>query len=136
MTRELIRKNPLILTTEIENFKSSELYQKMLESDDYYMRENRELMARRQMMWITGSRVVKNEHGEHEVREFSQFKEDETKANNKVPHGFHYELVNQCKNFLASSSQSWPTVVSNDIFTASRIISGIAVSGIFFSSPS
>ena len=101
LTRELIRKNPLILTTEIENFKGSELYQKMLESDDYYMLENREVMARRQMMWITGSRVVKNEHGEHEVREFSQFKEDETKANNKVPHGFHYELVNQCKNFLA-----------------------------------
>ena len=75
----------------------------MLESDAYYDMKNTQIMERRNVMAMAKQGTSTSEDGEVHVFTYTQIQEDKSKANNKIPHGFHYELVNQCKNFLAGN---------------------------------
>ena len=102
-TREIIKKNPTLIDTLISRFQNDELYLKMLESDAYYDMKNTQIMERRNVMAMAKQGTSTSEDGEVHVFTYTQIQEDKSKANNKIPHGFHYELVNQCKNFLAGN---------------------------------
>ena len=103
LTRKKIQNNPIIIDSLRDEFVNSELYQNMLISDEYYYMNNTDVMSRRQLVTINGDKKVIEDDGSYRIVKFSETKEDTTKANNKIPHGFHYELVSQCKNFLAGN---------------------------------
>lgn len=117
-TREMFRERPEMITVVKNRHYGSELYKKMEESDNYYHMENEVIMGRRNMVAINGSKKVEELDGSYYVYDYTEVKEDTTAANNKVPHGFHYELVNQCKNFLAGQPVrvSWKHVTPDDDF--------------------
>lgn len=101
LKRETIKNNTKIIDTLIGNHVSSPLYQSMLESDEYYYMRNTDIMNRKNMVSVSGTRKGRDENGMVTMVDYTEVREDTTKANNKIPHGFHYELTNQCKNFLA-----------------------------------
>lgn len=118
LTRETIKKNTGIIDSLYSRFKSSPEYIAMEESDKYYHMDNTTIMGRKNMVTLSEDRTEEDENGVNTVYTYTTTKEDTTKANNKIPHGFHYELVNQCKNFLAGNPVrlSWKNVTPADEF--------------------
>lgn len=88
MNRLQIKNNPKILQTIIKEFLSSDEYHKMETSEEYYESENIEIEKREKKMMLF------NENEEPFLAD------DFSKANHKLQHNFHYELINQTKNYL------------------------------------
>ena len=116
MNRETIKQKPAIIARLIQNRESSDLYKRMVESDVYYQLGNTEIMSAQKNMVVTQTHREFDEGMEvHRYLTYS-VKEDKSKANFKLPHGFHFELVNQCTNFLTGRPirLSWQYNVPED----------------------
>lgn len=115
MDRLTIKNNRKLLGPIIESFLNSKHYKSMIESDAYYEYQNEKITTREKMMWMIDE-IEKTIDGEVKVEEVEIFETDFTKANYKVIHGFHNELINQCKNFLAGKPVriSWKDDVDID----------------------
>lgn len=116
MNRQLISNNPNVITGIITRHQSSNLYKAMLESDEYYAIHNTEIMSARKNMVVTTETMVIDEDGVSHIEDSFVIKEDKSKSNFKLPHGFHFELVNQCTNFLTGRQVrlSWQYDVPSD----------------------
>lgn len=88
MKRLQIQMNPKILNSVVANFFASKEYENMLISDEYYESKNREITLREKKMMLFNE------------KEEPYLADDFSKANHKLHHGFHYELVNQTKNYI------------------------------------
>lgn len=116
MNRKMISDNPTIILALISARKASSLYKKMEESDIYYRLENTEIMSATKKMVV--AQTYKDFEDGVETHRHIEYtaKEDKSKANFKLPHGFHFELVNQCTNFLTGRPVrlSWKNVVPEE----------------------
>lgn len=88
MNRFKLRENPKILNTIIATFLSSEKYKNMLTSDAYYKSKNSVITERQKMMMLFDEK-----DNPYVVADYS-------KANYKIPHNFHFELINQTKSYI------------------------------------
>lgn len=96
ITREQLQDNPKILNDLIAKDIVSDLKVRMLESEKYYNIQNSIIVNRKKMMMLYDSET--QEDGS--IVEYPYIKEDLSRANHKLAHGYHYELVNQCKSYL------------------------------------
>jgi hypothetical protein len=71
---------------------ASPLKKEMNISYEYYKIHNIEIEQKRKMMQL---------YNEEDTEQNGTIVNDFSKANNKLAHGYHYELVNQCKRYLA-----------------------------------
>lgn len=104
MNRMRLRNNPKILQTIINRFLKSEEYEKMVISDAYYRSENIVITNRQKKMMLFNE------------REEPYLVDDFSKANHKLHHNFHFELVNQTKNYICGKpvKVSWKDNVKFD----------------------
>jgi len=99
LTRQTI--TPKILADIIKKDINSIEKQKMRESVEYYNFKNKTILNRKKMMILYGEEEIRNEEtGTITKENYDYLREDFSKANHKMAHGYHYELVNQCKNYL------------------------------------
>lgn len=96
----MIRDNRNIIDGIIERRKASKLYRNMVESDKYYHIDNTVIMNAKREMVISEEVTYTDDEGNVTTHDSYRTVEDYSKSNFKLPHGFHYELVNQCVNFL------------------------------------
>ena len=113
-----VKSNPEIIRTLVNEHTHSPLYLDMVESDEYYNIDNPTIMGRKHIAAVRKRGEETAHDGFVESYYYTQIQEDQTRANNKLPHGFHYELINQCKNFLAGRPVrlSWKDTVITDEF--------------------
>lgn len=91
ITREQVNKKLLVAI--LNDHAKSGTHKRMLQSKYYYDIRNSKIRERRKMMTIE----CEDEKG----NTYFDIRDDYSKANNKIYHGHHYELVNQCKNYLS-----------------------------------
>ena len=100
MNRLQIQNYPKILDTIISDFLSSKHYQEMLESDEYYEFKNKVISERqKKMMLYENKELVVN--GISQTESLPYLVNDLSKANHKIIHGYHYELIKQCTDYLS-----------------------------------
>lgn len=99
----------------ISKFYTSDHYREMVQSDNYYNFKNEKITERRKMMMLYEEELVKQKDGQFLTEEVPYLSEDFSKANYKIVHPYHFELVNQCKNYLGGN----PVIISwkDDIYT-------------------
>lgn len=94
--------NEKVLQTIIKEFLNSENYNEMLESDKYYESKNSKISDRQKMMMLYDEKE-KIINGKTVKEEYPYTAPDLSKANHKLAHGYLYELVNQCKDYLVGN---------------------------------
>ena len=88
-----------MLDTIVADHFASEEYNEMVLSDLYYESKNSAIMARKRLVAFAD-----DVPGELDAQGLPTFTthitttEDYSKANHKLPHSFHFELINQVKN--------------------------------------
>lgn len=104
--------NEAILNTIVSDWKASQRLADMIESDAYYNSENTGIMSRKRVVAFADEVPGEpDDNGLPTTHTNIYTKEDLRKANHKLPHGFHFELVNQVKNLLVGEPVriSWKT---------------------------
>ena len=102
VTREMLKNNNKILQTIIKNFYSSQDYKEMLDVDKYYEFKNTRISERTKQMMLYEERE-KIIDGKAVKEQYPYLAPDLSKANHKVTHGYLYELINQCKDYLVGN---------------------------------
>lgn len=87
----------------IDGDKKSQQKIKMNASLDYYNVKNKEITKRQKMMEILEEVEKIDQYGDKYFEEEGQIVPDLSKANYKLTHAYHYELVNQCKRYLCGN---------------------------------
>lgn len=102
ITRSYIREHQNVLNTIIKNFLASNDYKEMLDADKYYESQNVKITERQKLMMlyeekekIINNKIVKEQ--------YPYTAPDLSRANHKLAHGYLYELVNQCKDYLVGN---------------------------------
>lgn len=116
ITRLAIQNNQSLLKVLINDFIKSNEYQEMLDVDLYYKFENKNITNRtKQMELVEEKELIKD--GKVTKQTIPYLTPDLSKANHKIAHGYLYELINQCKNYLAGRpiKLSWKEGISEDI---------------------
>ena len=99
ITREVIKNNPKLLKAIIKEFLSSKEYLEMLDVDKYYEFHNTVITNRTKQMELIDEKEQMID-GETKKYQYSYLVPDLSKANHKMSHGYLYENINQCKNYL------------------------------------
>lgn len=102
ITRETIKSNPKLLGVLIKEFLSSIDYNEMLEVDKYYKSQNSKITERTKQMMLYEEKE-KIIDGKKIKEQYPYLAPDLGKANHKLAHGYLYELINQCKNYLVGN---------------------------------
>ena len=102
ITREMIKSNPKLLGVLIKEFLSSIDYAEMLEVDKYYESQNSKITERTKQMMLYEEKE-KIIDGKKIKEHYPYLAPDLGKANHKLAHGYLYELINQCKNYLVGN---------------------------------
>lgn len=102
INRATIQNNPKILNTIIKDFYSSVDYKEMCDVDKYYKSQNIQISNRSKKMMLY-EEVEKVINGETVKEECPYLADDLSKANHKIAHGYLYELINQCKDYLVGN---------------------------------
>lgn len=100
ITRETLKNNPKLLKAIVKEFLSSEQYKEMQDVDNYYKFRNTVISNRTKQMELIDETEKVMEDGSVKKYQYSYLAPDLSKANHKMGHGYLYELVNQCKNYL------------------------------------
>lgn len=102
ITRTYLKTHTTVLNTIIKDFIASDDYKEMIDSDKYYESQNVKITERQKMMMlyeekekVVDGRTVKDQ--------YPYTAPDLSRANHKLVHGYLYELINQCKDYLVGN---------------------------------
>lgn len=108
--------NEKILQSIIKEFLNSEDYSEMIDSDKYYESKNVKITDRQKMMMLYEEKeTIIN--GKTVKEQFPYTAPDLSRANHKLAHGYLYELINQCKDYLVGNpvKTEYDDKISDDI---------------------
>ncbi len=102
ITRTYLKTHTAVLNTIIKDFIASDDYKEMIDSDKYYESQNVKITERQKMMMlyeekekVVDGRTIKDQ--------YPYTAPDLSRANHKLAHGYLYELINQCKDYLVGN---------------------------------
>lgn len=102
ITRTYLKTHIDVLNTIIKNFITSNNYKEMLDADKYYESQNVKITERQKLMMLYDEKE-KIIDGKHVKEQYPYTAPDLSRANHKLAHGYLYELVNQCKDYLVGN---------------------------------
>lgn len=120
ITRTYLKTHVAVLNSIIKDFISSEDYKEMIDSDKYYESQNVKITERQKLMMLYDEKE-KIIDGKTVKEQYPYTAPDLSRANHKLAHGYLYELINQCKDYLVGNpvkteySDKIPTNVTETI---------------------
>lgn len=102
ITRTYLKSHTNVLNTIIKDFIASDDYKEMIESDKYYESQNVKITERQKLMMLYEERE-KIIEGKVVKEQYPYTAPDLSRANHKLAHGYLYELINQCKDYLVGN---------------------------------
>lgn len=102
ITRTYLKTHTAVLNSIIKDFISSEDYKEMIDSDKYYESQNVKITERQKLMMLYDEKE-KIIDGKTVKEQYPYTAPDLSRANHKLAHGYLYELINQCKDYLVGN---------------------------------
>lgn len=102
ITRTYLKTHVAVLNSIIKDFISSEDYKEMIDSDKYYESQNVKITERQKLMMLYDEKE-KIVDGKTVKEQYPYTAPDLSRANHKLAHGYLYELINQCKDYLVGN---------------------------------
>lgn len=102
ITRTYLKTHGAVLNSIIKDFISSEDYKEMIDSDKYYESQNVKITERQKLMMLYDEKE-KIVDGKTVKEQYPYTAPDLSRANHKLAHGYLYELINQCKDYLVGN---------------------------------
>lgn len=102
ITRTYLKTHGAVLNSIIKDFISSEDYKEMIDSDKYYESLNVKITERQKLMMLYDEKE-KIVDGKTVKEQYPYTAPDLSRANHKLAHGYLYELINQCKDYLVGN---------------------------------
>lgn len=102
ITRTYLKTHVAVLNSIIKDFISSEDYKEMIDSDKYYESLNVKITERQKLMMLYDEKE-KIVDGKTVKEQYPYTAPDLSRANHKLAHGYLYELINQCKDYLVGN---------------------------------
>lgn len=102
ITRTYLKTHVAVLNSIIKDFISSEDYKEMVDSDKYYESKNVNITERQKLMMLYDEKE-KIIDGKTVKEQYPYTAPDLSRANHKLAHGYLYELINQCKDYLVGN---------------------------------
>lgn len=102
VTRTYLKTHNAVLNTIVKNFIASDDFKEMLDSDKYYESQNVKITERQKLMMLYEEKEKKVD-GKIVKEQYPYTAPDLSRANHKLAHGYLYELINQCKDYLVGN---------------------------------
>lgn len=102
ITRTYLKTHNAVLNTIIKNFITSDDFKEMIDSDKYYESQNVKITERQKLMMLYEEKE-KTIDGKIVKEQYPYTAPDLSRANHKLAHGYLYELINQCKDYLVGN---------------------------------
>lgn len=102
ITRTYLKTHAAVLNTIIKDFIASDDYKEMIDSDKYYESQNVKITERQKLMMLYDEKEAVVD-GRTIKEQYPYTAPDLSRANHKLAHGYLYELINQCKDYLVGN---------------------------------